>query len=233
MRSAKSEPNLWQIWQVFGPWARPHGTNGQMTMKVHNYRPRRFHRTSNGENPSNSYRDMGSASLAAARPPARTVTTIPLQPEGLRGEKGPVTFNQPWTKRATFYINFKYLPLNPMTVRPLVRSPSNRHKIMASVCNALDIPCGPTQLNQSRGSPVFFKGIELLGARGLLSKLDIYVRRFIHLSRSIYGWVSARKTNALALRLSYTNPSICLGQLALQALLVLDVCQEIWNIFIL
>ena len=33
---------------------------------------------------------MGSASLAAARPtarpPARTVTTIPLQPEGLRGK---------------------------------------------------------------------------------------------------------------------------------------------------
>ena len=30
---------------------------------------------------------MGSASLAAARPAARTVTTIPLQPEGLRGKK--------------------------------------------------------------------------------------------------------------------------------------------------
>ena len=29
---------------------------------------------------------MGSASLAAARPAARTVTTIPLQPEGLRGK---------------------------------------------------------------------------------------------------------------------------------------------------
>ena len=31
---------------------------------------------------------MGSASLAAARPAARTVTTIPLQPEGLRGKNG-------------------------------------------------------------------------------------------------------------------------------------------------
>ena len=29
---------------------------------------------------------MGSASLAAARPPTRTVTTIPLQPGGLRGK---------------------------------------------------------------------------------------------------------------------------------------------------
>ena len=66
-----------------------------MTMTVHNYRPRQFHRTSNGENPSSGYRDMGSASLAAARPaarpparpPARTVTTIPLQPGGLRGKK--------------------------------------------------------------------------------------------------------------------------------------------------
>ena len=91
MRSAKSGPNLWQIWQVFGPWASPYGANGQITMTVHNYRPRQFNRTSNGENSSSGYRDMGSASLAAARPaarpPARTVTTIPLQPEGLRGKK--------------------------------------------------------------------------------------------------------------------------------------------------
>ena len=87
MRSAKSGPNLWQIWQVFGPWASPYGANGHMTMTVHTYRPRQFHRTSNGENPSSGYRDMGSASLAAARPPARTVTTIPLQPGGLRGKK--------------------------------------------------------------------------------------------------------------------------------------------------
>ena len=95
MRSAKSGPNLWQIWQVFGPWASPYGANGQITMTVHNYRPRQFHRTSNGENPSSGYRDMGSASLAAARPaacpPARTVTTIPLQPEGLRGKKNSIT----------------------------------------------------------------------------------------------------------------------------------------------
>ena len=71
MRSAKSGPNLWQIWQVFGPWASPYGANGHMTMTVHTYRPRQFHRTSNGENPSSGYRDMGSASLAAARPAAR------------------------------------------------------------------------------------------------------------------------------------------------------------------
>ena len=64
-------PNLCQIWQVFGPWASPYGANGQMNMTVHNYRPRQFHRTSNGENPSSGYRDMGSASLAAARPAAR------------------------------------------------------------------------------------------------------------------------------------------------------------------
>ena len=76
MRSAKSEPNLWQIWQVFGPKASPYGANGQMTMTVHNYRHRQFHRTSNGENPSSGYRDTGSATLAAARPatlsPARS-----------------------------------------------------------------------------------------------------------------------------------------------------------------
>ena len=89
MRSAKSGPNLCQIWQVFGPWASPYGANGQMTMTMHNYRPKQFHRTSNGENPSSSYRDMGSASLAAAHPAARTVTTIPLQPGGLRGKNLP------------------------------------------------------------------------------------------------------------------------------------------------
>ena len=85
MRSAKSGPNLCQIWQVFGPWASPYGANGQMTLTVHNYRPRQFHRTSNSENISSSYRDMGSASLAAAHQPAQTMTTIPLQPGGLRG----------------------------------------------------------------------------------------------------------------------------------------------------
>ena len=29
MRSAKSGPNLWHIWQVFGPWASPYGANGK------------------------------------------------------------------------------------------------------------------------------------------------------------------------------------------------------------
>ena len=41
------------------------------TMTVHNYRPRQFHRTSNGENPSSGDRDMGFTSLAAARSTAR------------------------------------------------------------------------------------------------------------------------------------------------------------------
>ena len=80
MRSAKSGPNLWQIWQVFGPWASPYGANGQITMTVHNNRPRQFHRTSNGENPSSGYRDMGSASLAAARPAARPPAHPPAHP---------------------------------------------------------------------------------------------------------------------------------------------------------
>ena len=80
MRSAKSGPNLWQIWQVFGPWASPYGANGQIIMTVHNYRPRQFHRTSNGENPSSGYRDMGPASLAAARPAARPPAHPPTRP---------------------------------------------------------------------------------------------------------------------------------------------------------
>ena len=49
-------------------------TNGQAHMgqmgkwQCTNYRPRQFHRTSNGKNPSSGYRDMGSRSLAAACP---------------------------------------------------------------------------------------------------------------------------------------------------------------------
>ena len=100
MQSSKSGPNLWQIWHVLGPWASPYRANGQMSMTVVNYRPRQFHRTLSGENPSSGYRDMGSASLAAARPPDhltasppahppdRTVPIIPFQPGGLRGKKG-------------------------------------------------------------------------------------------------------------------------------------------------
>ena len=41
---------------------------GQMTMVLHNYRSRQFHRTLNGINPSSSFRDMGSTSLAQVLP---------------------------------------------------------------------------------------------------------------------------------------------------------------------
>ena len=34
---------------------------GQMTMMLHNYRSRQFHRTSNDINPSSAFRDMGPA----------------------------------------------------------------------------------------------------------------------------------------------------------------------------
>ena len=52
-----------------------------MTMTVHNYRPTQFHRTSNGENQSSGYKDMGSASLAATRPP-ELWRQYPSSPEG-------------------------------------------------------------------------------------------------------------------------------------------------------
>ena len=100
MRSAKSGPNLWQIWQVFGPWASPCGANGQMSITVHNYRPRQFHRTSNGENPSSGYRDMGSASLAAAHPTARPPgpwRQYPSNPEGWG-----VKITENWLNTAVF-----------------------------------------------------------------------------------------------------------------------------------
>ena len=121
MWSAKSRPKLWQIWQVFGPWASPYGANGQMSMTVHNYRPRQFHRTSNGENPSSGYRDMGSASLAAARPtaspPARPPgpwRQYPSSPEGWGVKTG-------FTKT----ISFNFLTTNTEFVVPISISKVN------------------------------------------------------------------------------------------------------------
>ena len=115
MRSAKSGPNLWQIWQVFGPLASPYGANGQMSMTVHNYRPRQFHRTSNGENPSSGYRDMGSASLAAARPtarpPARQSARPPARPPG-PWRQYPSSPEGWGVKITTFRRNHWYLILN-------------------------------------------------------------------------------------------------------------------------
>ena len=78
-RSAKFGPNLWQILQVLGPWANPYGANGLMTMTMHNHKPIQFHKASNGENPSSGYRDMGSVSLVAARPPERDDNTLPVR----------------------------------------------------------------------------------------------------------------------------------------------------------
>ena len=85
-------PNVWNplvpyLTSVL-PMGKPCWATGQMTMTLHSYRPRQFHRTSNGENPSGSFRDMGySKSWPVAHPPAhRGGTTIPLQSEGLRGK---------------------------------------------------------------------------------------------------------------------------------------------------
>ena len=100
MRSAKSGPNLWQIWQVFGTLVSPYGANGQMTMTMHNYRPRQFHRTSNGENSSSGYRDMGSASLAATRP-AGLWRQYPSSPEGW-GVKNRVPYRSVWSIRYVY-----------------------------------------------------------------------------------------------------------------------------------
>ena len=145
MGSANSGPSAAWFDKFLVHWASPYGANGQITMTLHNYRTRQVHETLNGVNPSSSVRDMRSASLdpicgkfdkflapaqahmgkmgkwpwqctttgidnstelrmekihqavteiwvpqlwqPPARPPARTVTTIPLQPEGLRGKK--------------------------------------------------------------------------------------------------------------------------------------------------
>ena len=88
MHSAKSGPNLWQIWQVFGPWASPYGANEHMTMIMHTYRPRPLTEL-RMEKIRQAVTEIWVPQVwqPPVRPPARTVTTIPLQPGGLRGKK--------------------------------------------------------------------------------------------------------------------------------------------------
>ena len=71
-----------------------------MTMAVHNYRPRQFHRTSNGEIPSSGYRDMGSASLAATHPPGRPPEPWRQYPSSPKGWGVKHTTNWALTTRA-------------------------------------------------------------------------------------------------------------------------------------
>ena len=120
LRSAKSGPNLCQIWQVFGPWASPYGTNGQMTMTMHNRRPRQFHRTSNWKNLSSCYRDMGSASLAAARP-----TAGPDRDD-----------NAPPARRSEGYKVWLWNCLCP-SGRPIIQQPLGRFTPIKVHCNCL------------------------------------------------------------------------------------------------
>ena len=47
--------------QHFLNWTLKIQRQGQMTMTLHNDMSRKFHRTSNGVNPSRGFRDMGSA----------------------------------------------------------------------------------------------------------------------------------------------------------------------------
>ena len=86
MRSARSGPNLWQIWQVFGPWASPYGANDHDSAHLQAQTiPQNFEwRKSVKQLQRYEFRKFGSR--PPGRPPARTVTTIPLQPEGLRGK---------------------------------------------------------------------------------------------------------------------------------------------------
>ena len=59
-----------------------------MTLTLHNYRWRQIYTALNGDNLSSAFRDMPSAKSGAGKwPPAQSNVTIPLQPEGLWGNK--------------------------------------------------------------------------------------------------------------------------------------------------
>ena len=104
---------------------------GQMTMTVHNCRPipQNFEwRKSIKRLQRYGFRKFGSR--PAGRPPARTVTTIPLQPEGLRGKNTlkPVQNDQDFTFlnafccKKIFVLQVKFyllpLPASDVTVDP-------------------------------------------------------------------------------------------------------------------
>ena len=54
-------PFLDSWYSIFKIWPWKIKGQGQMTLMLHNYRLRQFHRTWNGINPSNGFKDMGSA----------------------------------------------------------------------------------------------------------------------------------------------------------------------------
>ena len=88
MYSTKSGSQWYLIGQVFCPWASSYGTNGQITMMLHNLRSRQFHRSFEQTNfPQQFQMICDLQSLVATCQPARISTTIPLQPRGLRGKK--------------------------------------------------------------------------------------------------------------------------------------------------
>ena len=91
MRSAKSGPNLWQIWQVFGPWASPYGEMGKWpwqctTRGLDNSTELRMEKICQAVTEIWVPQVWQPPAQPPTRPPARTMMTIPLQPRGLRGK---------------------------------------------------------------------------------------------------------------------------------------------------
>ena len=86
---------LWQIWQVLGPWASPYRANGQMTMTVHNYvgldnsTELLFEKICHAVTEIWVPQVWQPPARPGARPAARTVTTIPIEPRGMRGKNAP------------------------------------------------------------------------------------------------------------------------------------------------
>ena len=87
IRSAKSGPNLWQIWQAFGPWASPYGGNWPWQCTITGLEDNSTELRT--ENIRQAVTEMWVPQVW--QPPTRTVTTIPLQPGGMRDKKSMVS----------------------------------------------------------------------------------------------------------------------------------------------
>ena len=77
-------PSIPEI-QHFQNYALKIQGQGQMTMMLHNYRSRQFHRTQNGINPSSGFRDTGSAK---SDPSAASFDKFLAQGHGHMGQMG-------------------------------------------------------------------------------------------------------------------------------------------------
>ena len=121
MRSAKSGLNLWQIWQVFGPWASPYGANDHGSAQLEDKTiPQNFEWRKSVKRLQRLW--VPQVWQPPAQSPARIVT-IPSSPEGW-GVKSELSVKMVYFTRNTFChdaVNFQSANTKTSDVRRVVK----------------------------------------------------------------------------------------------------------------